>query len=278
MGVDESVSEVQSGLAGWCQSLVARRGFQLGTIGLILFAAALMGVETDRALYAANATTFFWLNKSIQTLFVLEILIRLGAHGSKPGGFFRDGWNVFDFLIVAVTLLPAAGVFATVVRLARVLRVLRLVSVSPELRLIVETMLRSVPSLGNVGLLLGILMYIYAVLGNGLFGKSDPEHWGSLGLALLSTFQMLTLEGWVEMQKAVIAEHPYAYAFFGSFVLVAVFVVVNLFIAIVLNNLENAKHAIERENAPPSQKQLRAEIDALREQLDRFERYLGDSK
>ncbi len=261
------------GLPAACARIVAHKGFVNATTLLILFAAALMGVETDAALVAANKPLFTALNVAVQVLFVVEMSVRLTAHWPRLGTFFRDGWNVFDFLVVVVSLLPAAGPMATVVRLARILRVVRLASVSAELRLIIETMLRSIPSMGNVAFLLGILMYVYSVLGVYQFARTDPVHWGNLGLALQSCFQMLTLEGWVELQKTVAPKHPYAPWFFGSYILVAVFVVVNLFIAIVLNNLENAKLSMERESSRPAG-DLHSQIAELREQLDRFEEAL----
>jgi hypothetical protein len=121
------------------------------------------------------------------------------------------------------------------------MRVTRLVSVFPELRLIVSTMLRSIPSMGHVIMMLALLLYVYAVLGLYMFREDDPEHWGTLGTALLTLFQMLTLEGWEEIQAAVLDAYPWAWVYFASFVFVAVFVVVNLFIAVVINNLESAK-------------------------------------
>jgi voltage-gated sodium channel len=116
------------------------------------------------------------------------------------------------------------------------------VSAFPELRLIIGTMVRSIPSMGHVIVLLTLLLYVYAVLGFHFFRVTDPAHWGSLGTALLTLFQMLTLEGWVEIQAAVLDAHPFAWIYFSSFVLLAVFVVVNLFIAVVINNLESVKH------------------------------------
>jgi voltage-gated sodium channel len=107
----------------------------------------------------------------------------------RPLRFFADGWNVFDFVVVAASLLPQSGTFAMVARLARLLRVTRLVAVFPELRLIVSTMLRSIPSMGHVIMMLGLLLYVYAVLGVAMFREEDPEHWSSLGVALLTLLQ-----------------------------------------------------------------------------------------
>ena len=147
--------------------------------------------------------------------------------------------------MVALSVLPVAGPFASVARLAHLLRVTRIVSAMPDLRLIVATMLRSIPSMGHVILLLGLLLYVYGVLGVNLFAEVDPAHWGSLGTALLTLFQMLTLEGWVEILGAVLPARPFAWLFFSSFIVVAVFVVINLFVAVVINNLERATAAEE---------------------------------
>jgi voltage-gated sodium channel len=208
---------------------------------VIVANAILMGLETSASLVREYGPLFTVLNAMIQAVFVGELALRLLACWPRPGRFFRDGWNVFDFVIVALSLLPVAGSFATVGRLARLLRVTRLVSVSPDLRLIIGTMLRSIPSMGNVALLLSLLVYVYAIIGFYSFSALDPPHWRSLPRALLSVFQLLTLEGWVEMQQAVLPQRPWAWLYFGSFVIVGVFIVINLFIAVVLNNLETVK-------------------------------------
>jgi voltage-gated sodium channel len=180
--------------------------------------------------------------------------------------------------VVALSLLPGVGAFATVARIGRVLRIARLVSVSPKLRLIVGTMTRSIPSLAHVSLLLGLLLYLYAVIGVNVFAAHDPEHWGSLQPALLTLFQILTLEGWVEVQAAVITKAPWAWVYFASFVIIAVFVVVNLFIAVVLNNLdeireEDRKAALaEEERQRPAEEQgFENHLTAIRAELDRLE-------
>ncbi len=221
--------------------LASARWFAAAVTAVILFNAVLQGAETSHALMARFGGLFVGLNWVIQGIFTVEILIRLAAYWPRPGRFFRDGWNIFDFVIVIAALLPAYGPFAAVARLARLLRVVRLVSVSPKMRLIVSTMLRSIPSMGHVVLLLGVLLYIYAVIGVNLYRDTDPQHWGDLGKALLTLFTVLTLEGWADMQAAVMADHPWAWVFFSSFIVIAVFVVINLFIAVVTNNLQEAK-------------------------------------
>jgi voltage-gated sodium channel len=247
--------------------------FQNFILGVILIAAVLIGVETSETIMARYGPAVDGLELVVQAIFIVEIGIRLLACWPRLGTFFRDPWNVFDFVVVVTSLLPQAGAFTMVARLARLMRVTRLVSVFPELRLIIGTMLRSIPSMGHVITLLGLLLYVYAVLGFYLFRDTDADHWGTLGAALLTLFQMLTLEGWVEIQDSVLATTPWAWLYFGSFIFVGVFVVVNLFIAVVINNLESVKGeqqaAADREGPHRS---LLQTIDDIRAQLDGLER------
>ena len=244
----------KSALVDWCRRVSDRPSFQNAILAVIVLNAVIVGLETSPAVMSRYGALLEVANVVILMVFVAELAIRIIGHGMNLWAFLRDGWNAFDFVIVALSLIPGVGAFATVGRLARVLRVARLVSVSPKLRLIIGTMTRSIPSLAHVSLLLGLLLYLYAVIGVNLFAAHDPAHWGSLGAALLTLFQMLTLEGWVEIQAASMARTPYAWVYFASFVIVAVFVVVNLFIAVVLNNLdeireEDRKAALDAEAA-----------------------------
>jgi voltage-gated sodium channel len=262
-------------MIGLARRIANSRLFQAFVIGVILVNAVLVGLETSEELVAQYHALFDVLNAVIIGVFVVELVIRLVAYLPRPLDFFRDGWNVFDFVIVAVSLLPAGGNFATVARLARLLRVLRLVSVFPELRLIVGTMLRSLSSMSSVILLLALVVYVYAVLGYHLFSGIDPAHWGDLGLSVRTLFEVLTLEGWLELQAAVIQPVPLAWLFFGSYVLLAVFIVVNLFIAVILNNLESVKaeHAAEALEGGHDAELLRR-IEALRTELGDVEALL----
>lgn len=245
--------------------------FHGATLALIVANAVLIGVETSPAAMDRWGAVLHSLHVAFQAAFVAEIALRVLAYAPRPWRFFRDSWNGFDFAVVALGLLPVTGSFATVARLARLLRITRVVSALPDLRLIVETMLRSIPSMGHVVLLLGLLLYVYGILGVRLFGPIDPVRWGSLGTAVATLFQMLTLEGWVEIQSAVLPAQPWARLFFGSFIVVAVFVVINLFIAVVINNLERAKTAerIAGDHAH-AHADLLASAEALRDDLERF--------
>jgi voltage-gated sodium channel len=234
-------------MAELSRRLVESRWFQHVVLGLIVLNAALMGMETWPELAARHGSSFRVMNGAVQAAFVVELALRLSAHGRRPDRFFRNGWNVFDFTVVALSLLPAAGPFATVARLARILRVGRLVSGMPELRLIIGTMLRSIPSMGHVVTLLALLIYVYGVTGHHLFGEVDPEHWGTLGRAAQTLFFVITLEGWIEIMQASAPATPWALVYYASFIIIAVFVVTNLFIAVVINNLEK----VRSEEEPP---------------------------
>jgi voltage-gated sodium channel len=252
--------------------LVDSSGFQHLILGVILVGAIVIGVETSATLMSRYGGLIVGVEILIQIVFVAEIALRMVACWPRPAAFFRNGWNVFDFTVVAASLLPQAGAFAMVARLARLLRVTRLVSAFPELRLIIGTMVRSIPSMGHVIALLSLLLYVYAVIGFHFFRHADPSHWGSLGAALLTLFQMLTLEGWVEIQGAVLGAYPLAWIYFSSFVFVAVFVVVNLFIAVVINNLESVKRAqqidADRESGHAA---LLEAVQAVRQRLEDLE-------
>jgi voltage-gated sodium channel len=258
-----------------CRRIASSRWFQNGALAVIGGNAALIGIETSPALWDRYGDLFNVLNAAVQVIFVLEIAVRLLASGPRVHRFFLDGWNVFDFTIVAVSLLPAAGPFATVARLARLLRALRVVSALPELRLIVATMLRSIPSLANVIVLLGLILYVYAIVGVHLFAGVDPENWGSLPLAGLTLFEILTLEGWVDLMNGSLAATGWAWVYYVSFVVLAVFVVVNLFIAIVINNLEAAKRE-EHGATDPTTEALVVRLAGIREQLESIESALRD--
>jgi voltage-gated sodium channel len=155
--------------------------FQHFILGVIVTAAVVIGVETSPALTQRYGGIIVAVEMLIQTIFVAEMVIRILACWPRPASFFRNGWNVFDFAVVAASLLPQAGAFAMVARLARLMRITRLVSAFPELRLIIGTMVKSIPSMGHVIVLLSLLLYVYAVLGFHFFRGADPEHWRSLG-------------------------------------------------------------------------------------------------
>jgi len=243
------------------QQIVQHSLFEQFIITVILISAVLIGMETSPDIMD---TYGYWIhlgNQLVLAIFIVEAALKIYAVAPKLGGYFGKGWNIFDFTIILLALLPSTGEFAMIARLARLLRVLRLVSALPELRLIVATLMRSIPSMANVMLLMSVIFYIYAVAGQQLFHEHDPEHWHNIGISLLSLFRIVTLEDWTDLMYTAMEMNPYSWVYFVSFVILGTFVVVNLFIAVVINNLDEAKQ--ERLDAmltPPSRDDLLKEL------------------
>jgi len=229
-------------MIAFCRRLAENHTFQNTILLVILINAIVIGMETSSVLMEQRGRIFQFLNLIFQSIFILEIIIRMTAYAPRVGDFFKNGWNNFDFVVVMISLIPAVGPLSTVARIVRLLRVTRLITFSPELRIIIATMLKSIASIAHIALLMGLFLYVYAVAGVHLFGKVDPEKWGHLGRAALTLFEIITLEGWVDYQERVMGALPYAWIFFVSFIVIAVFVMVNLLVAVVINNLEKAKH------------------------------------
>lgn len=273
-----SPGSVTGGLA----RLIEQPAFQRGIIALILINAVLLGLETWPAAMEAAGGWIRGLDRAILAVFVFEIAARLMVHRLA---FWRDPWSVFDFLVVGIALVPATGPLA-VLRALRVLRVLRLLSTVPSMRRVVGALLAAVPGLGSIVLVLLIFFYVFAVIATNLFAEGYPEWFGSIGKSLYTLFQIMTLESWsMGIVRPVMESHPWAWAFFIPFILVATFTMLNLFIAIIVDATQRYAHAeheqieervatvgveVERHLHADIQA-LRAEIGQLRAQLQRRE-------
>ncbi len=257
--------------------LVNSRSFEYLIIAVILANAALLGLGTSSLVEGRYGD---WLELGYDValgVFIVEALLKMLALSPRPLRYFQDGWNVFDFLVIVFSLVPATGQLAMITRLARLLRVLRLISTVKDLRLIVAALVRSIPSVGHVMMLMSILVYIYAIMGYQLFHDHDPEHWRNLGISVLTLFNIITLEGWTEIMYTAMELHSMAWMYFVSFVVLGTFVVINLFIAIIINNLDEAKVERLRElDGPVSRDELLREIRATQAALQRLERRLDD--
>jgi len=245
----------------WIES----RPVQRVIIALILINAVILGLETDPDIMARMGTQLIAADRVILGVFVLEILIKLFARGL---GFFRNPWNVFDFLVVGIALMPASGPFAVL----RILRLLRLVSMIPKLRFVVEALLRAVPGIASIFGLLAILFYVFAVISTGLFGAAHPEWFGDLGRSMYTLFQVMTLESWsMGIARPVMETHPYAWIFFVPFILVATFTILNLFIAIIVNTMQTLSEEQQEFEERTITSVVHAESDQLHQDLTRME-------
>lgn len=227
---------------------------------VILLAGVIVGLETYPSIVEKHETLLHLLNRVILGIFTIEVIVKMGAEGSKPWRYFRDPWNVFDFLIVAAAYMPVDAQFVTVLRLARVLRVLKLVRALPKLQILVSALLKSIPSMGYVSLLLLLLFYLFAVTGTFLFSENDPVHFRNLQLSMLSLFRVVTLEDWTDVMYIQMygcdgygyggMEHlctaPKAYplvgaGFFVVFVLIGTMIVLNLFVGVIMTGMDEAQ-------------------------------------
>lgn len=300
----ESYRSIPRGpVAALCDRITTHPLFLKGVTALIVLASLLVGLETYPALMERYGEAFRSADRIIVSLFVIEIVLRIIAYGRRPGRFFLNGWNVFDFVIVAVCLIPIDSQAAAALRLVRVIRALRLLTAIPQLQLVMSALLRSIPSIGYVGVLLVLLFYIYAVIGTTLFGANDPANFGTLHQTALSLFRTITLEDWTDLMYSQIfgtdvfpsevyppvGESPSpapiaAILYFGSFVLIGTMIVLNLFIGVVINSLtqaqreqaaESLRRAGEGTNLDAQLASIQAEMAAISERLERLRGQIG---
>ena len=258
------------------QNIVSQKSFEYSIICLIILNGIVLGLETSPSIVQDYGDYLLLVNNLVLAVFVIEAILKIIAVAPRFNLYFGDGWNLFDFSVVVLSLIPATGEYAMIARLARLLRVARLVSTIPELRLIVSTLVRSIPSMGHVLLLMSIIFYIYAVAGYHIFHEHDPIHWNNLGLSLLTLFRVVTLEDWTDVMYKAMELYPMAWIYFVSFVVVGTFVVINLFIAVVINNLEEAKQeALQKLERPPTRDEIMRELKQTQEMLANLHDKLG---
>ncbi|MFO0453871.1 MAG: ion transporter [Pseudomonadota bacterium] len=253
-------------------SFVEGERVQRLVVALIVINAITLGLETWPAAMAAAGGWLLAIDRAILAVFVVELALKLYALGLR---FWRNPWNVFDFVIVGIALLPATGALS-VLRAFRVLRLLRLVSVVPRMRFIVESVIGALPGLGTVVLLLVLVFYVFAVMATKLFGADFPQWFGSLGGTMFTLFQIMTLEGWAEIARATMERYAFAWAFFLAFILVGTFTVLNLFIGIIVNAMQAQHEANVREGREPEDATV-VELRRLREEISELRATLGRS-
>ena len=229
-------------------------------LGVILFNAAILGLETsDRAMERAGPLILA-LDRACLAIFVIEIAAKLYADRLR---FFRSGWNLFDFAIVAVSLVPA-GQGLSVLRAMRILRLLRVLSVAPSLRRVVEGLVSALPGMGSVFLLMALIFYVGAVMATKLFGDAFPDWFGSLGRSAYTLFQIMTLESWsMGIVRPVMEVHPFAWAFFVTFIMVTTFAVVNLLVGLIVNSMQDAHSEESNERTDSYRDEVLSRLTAI---------------
>ncbi len=287
---------VKRSMSSWrlrLRTLVDSPGWERAILTIIVLNAITLGLETSDSMMAQVGPLLLTLDKIFLTIFVFEIALRLTAHGAR---FWRDPWSIFDFLVVAVALVPATESLSGL-RALRILRVLRLISAVPSMRRVVSGLFRAIPGMSTVVMLLALIFYVFSVMATMLYGDTFPQYFGTIGSSAYSLFQIMTLESWSEsIVRPVLEVHPFAWLFFIPFILMTSFAVLNLFIGIIVDSMqEQARERLEalqeQSHADAEQtlsavdkehdwqarefakvleelKTMRAEVAALRVQLD----------
>ncbi|MFG2955051.1 ion transporter [Streptomyces sp. NPDC048291] len=268
-------------LARRCRAVTEARWFALTVFAVILLNAGLLGVETYSGVVAEWHGWLRLAEHACLAAFTAEILLRLGAHADRPRDFFKDPWNLFDLAVVLCAFVPVVRENTTVLRLLRLARVLRTARFLPQLRIVLVAVGRSLPGTLSFLLVGALLLYVYAMVGWVFFGRHDPEHFGSIGRAVLTLFLLMTLDGIGDAVHAGLEISRWSLAYYASYVLIASFVLVNVLIGVVITSLDEARQMEqEAENvphpiaAPPDGPLLLARIAAARQALDALERDL----
>lgn len=260
-------------MVDFCKRVTQSPRFSRLILALIVISGILAGIETypEWSDDTAAGQIVQFAQNVILFVFVVEIVLKVAACGSRPWEYFRETWNIFDFTIVAICLLPLNLHSVTVVRMARILRAMRMITILPRLRLLVTALLKSIPSLGYIGVLLGLHFYIYAVMGTLAFSKNDPIRFGSLHVSATTLFQVLTLEGWNDVRDTQVLGSDTTYddewkklagdkrvsyampviaqAYFITFILLGTMIMLNLFTGVIISSMEEAQ--VETSQAPP---------------------------
>lgn len=238
---------------------------QISITGLILINAIVLGLETSPSVVLSYGNLLSLLDTVILAVFIIEIAIKMVYRGL---GFFKNGWNVFDFLVVSIALIPASGPFA-VVRALRILRVLRLLSMVPQMRTVVQAFIVAIPGMLSIVALILLIFYVSAVLATNLFGQDFPVWFGHIGRSMYSLFQIMTLESWsMGIVRPIMNLYPYAWVFFVPFILLTSFAVINLFIGVIVDSMQSQHRQVSNE--------LITESSLIEEKLDTVEQEIGE--
>lgn len=235
--------------------------------------AIVLGLETFPSMMTSYGDALILANNVCYAIFVLELLLRFASYGRRPQDFFKNGWNVFDLIIIGGVWIPGVRENATLLRILRLARIARLLRFLPDARVLITTVVRSLPPLGSIVVLTFLILFLYGMVGWAMFGAALPESWGTITRAMLTLFVLLTLENFPTYLEEALTVTPWATVYFISYVLVAAFVIFNLLIGIIIGSMESAR---EREALREAKESgvggdAAARIHAIREALDALE-------
>ena len=225
----------------------SNKTFEMTVIAIIILSAMLIGATT----YDINP---FWIKVlevfdiAVTLFFLAEVLIRIAAE-EKLRNFFKNGWNVFDFVIVAASLIPIdESQMVLLARLLRIFRVLRLISIIPELRILMNALVKAIPRIGYVALLMFIIFYVYAAFGSFFFEQINPVLWGDITIAMLTLFRIATFEDWTDVMYETMVVYPFSWLFYISFIVLTAFVFLNMMIGVVIDVMQKEHEKFDREH------------------------------
>lgn len=239
--------------------------FEIVVIAIIVLSSVLVGVKTfpnsDEYIILAGLDLFITL------FFLTEAIIKILGQ-SRWTDYFKSGWNVFDFTIVVISLIPVSSTeYVVIGRLLRIFRVLRLITIIPELKRLIESLIKAIPSILSISLLLFIIFYIYAAIGSFIFAKINPELWGNIFLSLLTLFRIMTFEDWTDVMYETIEVYPASWIFYISFIFLTVFTFLNLFIGTIISSIDDEREQMKNESKQKYQKKVLEKLDALETEI-----------
>jgi len=259
--------------------VINNRYFEFFMMGIIIFSAMLIGIDTFE-LKPIYQDIIFTLDQLITIVFLIEIFVRISSY-EKPLDFFKDGWNLFDFIIVTMSLIPIDGNDSAVARLLRIFRVLRIITIIPELKGIINSLFRASTAIGYVFILLFIIFYIFAIVGTVLFESSPSGLWNDLGTALLTLFRVMTFEGWTDVMYESMEIHSWSWVFYIIFIFLTTFTFLNMIIGIMLESLNQESNEDRVENKSEEVqllKELLEENKLLNKKIERLENRVKNIK
>jgi len=255
------------------QAIRDNKAFELFVITIIILSSLMIGAKTY-PLPEALVSVLWVMDYAVTLFFLIEILIRMAAEGHLSH-FFKKGWNIFDFVIVVVSLIPLDDAeYALIARMLRLFRVMRLISFIPELRVLVTALITALPRMGYVALLMFIIFYLYAVVGSLLFGQINPVLWGDLGISLLTLFRVATFEDWTDVMYETMAVYSLSWIYYLTFIFFSAFVFLNMMIGIVVEVLDEEHKKMQIEQEGDLQAEAIANQDELAHQVADLHRTL----